>query len=190
MVQCIQLRPEVPVKLLQGKIPVFFQIVEKSFFQDADSVFHTAFPLRFTDFGRKDHSVIMISPCSIILVQIRIDPVFIGGNCLFTVVTDNNRRNAAKIGKGMVVDLDPLRFAGRGHSFCIDVLRIGQNRYEYNNRRDLTGKFVDQFKGFACKIDLHLLTDHSLDMQCLTVLSAPTGIQLTELAILIWFGGF
>ena len=85
---------------------------------------------------------------------------------------------------------DKMAICSRGHSFCIDVLRIGQNRYEYNNRRDLTGKFVDQFKGFACKIDLHLLTDHSLDMQCLTVLSAPTGIQLTELAILIWFGGF
>ena len=50
----------------------------------ADNIF-SPITLRFTDFGWQYHGVVMISPCSIILIQIRIDPVFIGGNCLFTI---------------------------------------------------------------------------------------------------------
>ena len=164
--------------------------MEKAFFKNAYSVFHTAFPLRFTDFGWQYHGVVMISPCSIILIQIRIDPVFIGGNCLFTIITNNNRRHAAKIGKSVVIDLNPLRFTGRYHPFCIDVLRIGQNSYKYNNGRNLASKFIDQLKGFTCKINFHLLTDYSLDMQGFTVLSAPATIQFTELSILVWLCRF
>ena len=131
--------------------------------------------------------MVMISPCSIILVQVGIDPIFVGSNGLFAVIAYNNGRNTAKIVQCMVVDLNPLGFTGGDHPFCIDILRIGQNCYKHNNGRDLAGKFVDQLKSFACKVNFHLLSDHRLDMQCLVVLVAPAGIQFAKLSVLIRF---
>ena len=55
--------------------------------------------------------MIMIIPCCIILIQIRINPIFVGSNGLLAVIAYNNGRNTTKIVQRMVVDLDPLGFA-------------------------------------------------------------------------------
>ena len=130
--------------------------------------------------------MVIISPCYIILIQIRIDPIFVGCNGLLVIAYENSRYTA-KIVQCMVVDLNPLGFTGGDHPFCIDILRIGQNCYKHNNGRDLASKFVDQLKSFACKVNFHLLSDHRLDMQCLVVLATLAGIQFAKLSALIRF---
>ena len=70
----------------------------------------------------------MFCPLSIILVQLRVDPVLAGNDGLLAVVADYQWRNAAKIFQGVAIDGNPRRLLGRDHSLCIDVLRIRENR--------------------------------------------------------------
>ena len=106
----------------------------------ADNIF-SPITLGFAYLGRQYHCMIMLSPCCIILIQVRIDPIFVGSNGLLAVIAYDNGRYTAKVVQCMVVDLNPLGFTGGDHPFCIDILRIGQNCYKHNNGCDLASKF-------------------------------------------------
>ena len=55
----------------------------------ADNIFS---PIKFGPpyFGWKDHSTIMLGPFSIILIKLRLDPVFIDRHSLFTVIANQS----------------------------------------------------------------------------------------------------
>ena len=87
-VQRLQFLPEILVKLFQREILAFFKFVEESFFQNSNSVFYGAFELRLANLGWQNNGTIVISPVSIILIQLRLDPVLIDNNGLLTVIAD------------------------------------------------------------------------------------------------------
>ena len=123
MIQIVYLLKKIIVELFECKIPVFFKVVEDTFFQDTDSIFNTALVFGFPYFSRKNNCMVMISPFSIVFVKIRINPVFIGDYSLFTVVTYNNGRNSSEVTECVIVCFDPLwsclfTASGHGHGFA------------------------------------------------------------------------
>lgn len=68
IIQLIQFFPKILIKLLQREVSAFFQVMEKSLFQDADCVFHRRFETGSSDFCRQDYCMVMFSPFCVILV--------------------------------------------------------------------------------------------------------------------------
>lgn len=73
----------------------------------ADNIFSPII-FRFSNFCRKNNCVIILSPFSIVFVEIWIYPVSVGNNGLFAVVTYNNRRNSSEETKCMIINFNPL----------------------------------------------------------------------------------
>ena len=182
-VELVQMLPEVSVELLQTEVVHLLHVVKESLFQDANGILHGTLVLGFLNFGRQDNRVVVLSPFCVILVQLRGDPVPVGNNGLLAVVADDQRRNAAEVCQGIVVDGNPLRLLGGDHSLGINVLGIRKNCYEDNDLHYLTGKRIYHLKGFPGKIHFHLLANDGIEMQSLLIFLAPLGVVLTELPI-------
>lgn len=114
--------PEIPVGALEIKILPVFQIVEEPFFQNTNCAFDTAFKFGAVNFCCRDDGTVMFRPVCIIFVKVRLYPVLVSQNSLFAVVAGHEWGYPAKIGKCMVIDLYPLWFLCRGHSFRISLL--------------------------------------------------------------------
>ena len=87
-IESLQFLPEIFIKLLQREILMLFKLVEKTFLKNAYCVFYRTFKFRPTDLCRKNNSAIMVSPISIILIQLRFNPVLIDDDSLFAIITD------------------------------------------------------------------------------------------------------
>ena len=129
----------------------------------------------------------MLGPFSVILIKLRLDSVFINCHSLFTVIANDNGRNAAKKAKCMIVYINPLRFLDRKHPFYVNLLRIGKHCRKYDYRTEFSGQAVDHRECFPCKVHLHFLADHRIEMQCLILLLTPGHISAAKLAIGIKF---
>ena len=129
----------------------------------------------------------MLCPFSVIFIKLRLDPVFIDRHSLFTIIADDNGRNASKKTQCMIVYLNPLRLLGREHPFCVNVLRIGQHCHKYNDCTEFSGQAVDHRECFPCKIHLHFFAAHSIEMQCLIVFLTPGHVSIAKLTIGIEF---
>lgn len=63
--------------------------MEEPFFKNTYRVFYRALGLGFSDFCRKNHGSIVISPVSIALVQFRFDSILVNDDSLLTIITDH-----------------------------------------------------------------------------------------------------
>ena len=183
MVQLIQAVPQILVKGFKTEVLPLFEIMEKSFFQYAHGILHGTLVFRLFYFGRQDYGLVMLRPFRIVLVQIRIDPVFVCDDGLFTVIADEKRRDAFKELQHTVVRLDPFRLFCGEHAFRKDVLRIRQDRHKYNNGIDLTCKPIGHLKGLSCKVNLDLLANHRVLMQRFRIVLAPSLEKFAELTV-------
>ena len=80
----------------------------------------------------------MLDPFSVILIKLRLNPVFINCHSLFTVIANANGTSPFKKVQCMIVCINPLRLLGREHSFCVNALRIEKHCLKYNNRTELS----------------------------------------------------
>ena len=97
MIQSICFLKKISVELFKAEITVFFQIMKETFFQYANCILNTTLIFGFTYFRRKNNRMIVFSPFGVILIKIRIDPVFIGDYSLFAIIAYSNGRNTLKV---------------------------------------------------------------------------------------------
>ena len=84
--------------------------MEESLLKDSHRIFNAALIFGLPDFCRDNGSMIVLGPCGIIFVKIRLDPVLVGYDSLFAVVAYDDCRDASELTQSMVVYFDPLRF--------------------------------------------------------------------------------
>ena len=113
--------------------------MEKALFKDAYGVFYRTLVFWLTNLCRQDNRLVMFRPFSIILIQLRCDPILVCYDRLLAVISDYKRGNSAKVVQGMVIYIDPLGFLCRKHSLRIYVLRIRQNGNKHHNGIDFAG---------------------------------------------------
>ncbi len=159
--------------------------MKEPLFENADGIFHRRFETGFPDLGGKDHRVVVLRPFSVVLIQLRLDPVLVRDHGLFAVIAHNDGRNTAKGFQRVVIDLDPLHLLCGFHAFRINVLGIRKDRNKHDDWCDLASKAVDTVEGLACEINLHRLGDHCCEVGCLVVLLAPLAKEFTELPVLV-----
>ena len=73
------------MQLLKREISAFFQFMEEPFLENANRVFHRRFETGFPDLGGKNHSVVVLRPFCVVLIQFWLYPVLVCDHGLFAV---------------------------------------------------------------------------------------------------------
>ena len=157
--------------------------MKESFFKDANRIFHGTFELWFSHLGRNNRSTVMFGPVCIIFIERWMNPVIIGNNSLFAVITNNDGWNSAVEFQRIIVYLNPLWLFCRYHTFRVNHLWIRKNCNKNYNVHDLSSQPVNHFKGLTGEIHLHGLSNHMRKMGIFLIVVTPHAVTLAELPI-------
>ena len=133
---------------------------------DLHVAFYNRLPTGFLDLCRRQNRIIMFCPCLEILIQYRIDPIFVFRNSYFAVVRCNGWRYSTKIGKSIVINPYPIPDVTLGHPFRVKVIAVSKS---CNKNGDFCGFFrisaVMQIQLLPCIVQLKVYTRVTLDMK-------------------------
>ena len=87
-------------------------------------------PAGLPNLGRHDDGAVVFSPGLKVLVQARIDPIFVFGNGHLAIIRRNRLCDPTKIGNGIVVHPDPVADIAAGHSLDIEIIAVRQCRHK------------------------------------------------------------
>lgn len=151
---------------------------------DFDMTFYIGLPPRRFDLGRHNDGAVVLGPSLKILVDARIDPVSVFCNCHLTVVRDDGLSDAAKVGKGIVVDPDPVADIAAGHTLNVEIIAVGHGSNKDRDRDSLLWiSSIMDAQRLSGEVQLQIDTGIALNVEGDLIALEPLRIPPAKLAV-------